>query len=284
MRTDHWLLRAAVAIAAIAQIPLAAFYLNASTGLPLANARAPYAAAFFLLAAWFAVLTQRHPGRPRTLMLTGLLLAALQIALGGIGGLRALPSGTEPVPEAFGMAFQASWTALLGMAALVCYLLSFLALPGRGQLGSPRWRPALAVALLLWLADLAVRLQWLAPVLPIGQTRPVLTLAGVLLAARDAITLGLAIALLLVVIELAAGMAVPGRRAAVVGAALLVAVRSAALTLTASWLPIWAGAAFSLVLSTLVQAAGFVGSLLLALAAARAVTAKPRRRARQRSR
>jgi len=220
LTSDRWLLSAAGMAAAAAWIlAVSSRELGLATWVPV-TVRALWAAAFAMLFTWFGVAALDQPPRLRVPMLAGLGLSMLRLGLGFLAGSAALPSGTESALRTLGMFLRGWWPDLLGVAALGCFLVAFLGMP-RG--GSPRrwWPRVLLVAVLVCLADLAVGLRWLAPVVPALGAWRTLRLLGVLVVAGRAVAVGVAIALLLVVLERRAGMVAGAVRAGVAGGALL---------------------------------------------------------------
>jgi hypothetical protein len=217
---DRWLLGAAATAAAAAWILAVSWpELAGAAWVPL-TVRVLRVAALAMLFTWFGVATLDHPPRLRVPMLAGLGLSMLRLGLGFLAGSAALPSGTESALRTLGMFLRGWWPDLLGVAALACYLVAFLGMSRREPLR--RWWPrVLPVAVLVSLADLAVGLRWLVPVVPASGAKPTLPLLVVLVVAGRAVAVGIAIASLLVVLDRRAGMVAGAVRAGVAGEALL---------------------------------------------------------------
>jgi hypothetical protein len=274
---DRWLLVAAgVAAVAAWALPLVSPYLNVpSWAAP--TGRVLRVAAFALLFTWFGVAALDRPRRVRVPMLAGLALSMLRPALDFLAEWAPLPSGTESAPRAVGLFLRGSWPRLLGVAALACFLVAFLGMRGGGALRRLRWVPPVAV--LAWLADLAVGLRQLAAFAPPAGQRSWTLLGGLEVTARSVAT-GLAIALLLVVLDKAAGMGSGAAGAGVAGAALLVVAWAVGVQVVLSRLvgpPLPPPLTFAL-LSAPSGLALFAGTALLASAAAAEPPAAPPRR------
>lgn len=253
-----WMLRVAV-VAALARWLLAAL----TPGLldlpwPLWAARLLDTAAFAALLAWFGTAAAARPGRVRVPMWAGLLLATLGAAL------TFLPESGGPVPATPEL-LLGTLPTLLGAAAVACFLVAFLGLPGREAGGRPWPRPLPALAGLAWGIDAAVGLWWLAQFEPAAPDEAALLWPGVLLSAGRAAATGSAIALAFVVADRRPAMA----RAGLAGAILLVLAWSLTLQLGISWLvPLLPQALGWLILSAPVLLTGFAGTALVAVAAA----------------
>jgi hypothetical protein len=188
---DRWLLGAAGTAAAAAWVLAAGWPELAGAAWLALTVRGLWVAAFAMLFTWFGVAALDHPPRLRVPMLTGLGLSMLRLGLGFLAGPAGLPLGSESALRTLGMFLRGWWPDLLGVAALACYLVAFLGMPGR--VGLRGWWPrVLPVALLVCLADLAVGLRWLAPVVPAPGARPVLPPLGVLVAWGTMVETGLA--------------------------------------------------------------------------------------------
>ena len=217
---DRWLLGAAATAAAAAWILAVSSLELAGAAWVAPTVRGLRVAAFAMLFTWFGVAALDRPPRLRVPMLAGLGLSMLRLALDFLAGSAALPSASESALETLGMFLRVWWPDLLGIAALGCYLVAFLGVPRREPLR--RWWPrVLPVAVLVCLADLAVGLRWLAPVVPASGAKPTLPLLVVLVVAGRAAAVGIAVALLLVVLDRWAGMVARAVRAGVAGGALL---------------------------------------------------------------
>jgi hypothetical protein len=274
---DRWLLVAAgVAAVAAWDLPLVSPYLNVpSWAAP--TGRVLRVAAFALLFTWFGVAALDRLRRVRVPMLAGLALSMLPPALAVLAGSAPLPSETDSALRTLGLFLRGWWPRLLGMAALACFLVAFLGMRGGGALRRRRW--VLPVAVLAWLADLAVGLRELAAFAPPAGQRSWTLLGGLEVTARSVAT-GLAIALLLVVLDRAAGMAAVAVGAGVAGAALLAAAWAVSVQVVLSRLvgpPLPPPLTFAL-LSTPPGLALFAGTALLASAAAAEPPAAPPRR------
>ena len=274
---DRWLLVAAgVAALAAWALPLVSPELIVpSWAAP--TGRVLRVAAFALLFTWFGVAALDRPRRVRVPMLAGLALSMLRPALDFLAEWTPLPSGTESAPRAVGLFLRGSWPRLLGVAALACFLVAFLGMRGGGALRRLRWVPPVAV--LAWLADLAVGLRQLSAFAPPAGQRSWTLLGGLEVTARSVAT-GLAVALLLVVLDKAAGMGSGAAGAGVAGAALLVVAWAVSVQFVLSRLvgpPLPATLTFAL-LSTPSGLAVFTGTALLASAAAAGPPAAPPRR------
>jgi hypothetical protein len=273
---DGWLLGVA-GIAAAAAWVLAVSFLELA-GLPGATwgpltVRVLWVAAFAMLFTWFGVAALDHPPRLRVPMLAGLGLSMLRLGLGFLAGSAVLPLGTESALWTLGMFLREWWPDLLGVAALVCYLVAFLGMPRREPLRQ-WWPRVLPVAVLVCLADLAVGLPRLAPVAPALGARPTLPLLGVLVVAGRAVAVGIAVALLLVVLERRAGMVAGAVRAGVAGGALLAVAWSNMVAIGLARLAVLLGPA--LLARALLAPFGlalFAGTALVAFAAAQAPAA-----------
>jgi hypothetical protein len=217
---DRWLLGAAGIAAAAAWILAVSSPELAAAAWVAPTVRVLRVAAFAMLFTWFGVAALDHPPRLRVPMLVGLGLSTLRLGLGFLAASAALPSGTESALRTLGMFLRGWWPDLLGIVALACYLVAFLGMPRR-ESPRPSWPRVLPVAVLVCLADLAVGLRWLAPVAPAPGAKPMLPLLGVLVVAGRALAAGIAIALLLVVLDRRAGMVAGAVRAGVAGGALL---------------------------------------------------------------
>jgi hypothetical protein len=214
---ERWLLGVAVVAAVVAWALRGSWWWLG--GVPTARVLA--AAAFGALLVWFGVAGLDRPARVRAPLLAGLLLAALQPALVFLEGPEgALPSPDDPVSRALGSYLRGSWPELLNLAALACYLVAVLGLPGRGALAR-RWPWVLPVAVLVWLADLAVGLRWLAPIALPPQGRPTLTPHGVIRVGARELAVGMAIVLLLAVLDRRPGLTRRAFRAGAAGGVLL---------------------------------------------------------------
>jgi hypothetical protein len=217
---DGWLLGAAGTAAAAAWVLAVGWPELAGAAWVAVTVRGLRVAALAMLFTWFGVAALDHPPRLRVPMLAGLGPSMLRPGLGFLAGSAVLPSGTESALRTLGMFLRGWWPDLLGVAALGCYLVAFLGMPRRGSLR--RWWPrVLPVAVLVCLADLAVGLRWLAPVVPASGAWRTLRLLGVLVVAGRAVAVGAAVALLLLVLDRRAGMAAGAVRAGVAGGALL---------------------------------------------------------------
>jgi hypothetical protein len=271
-RSGRGLLGVAVGAAGLLwALNLASFRL-AGSGWLYPAAWGLHALAFAALLVWFGVAGLDHPARVRVPMLGGLLLATLA----SVGRLvfrdsAELPSPSDSVPELL-WRFAGGWLpALLGTAAVACYLAAFLGLPGRASLRPP-WPRALPVAAgLAWSLDLAVGLAWLARVGPIEETGAATTWYSVLLLVLRAVTLGLAVVLVLVVLDRRPAMARRPARAGLAGAALLALGSSvlvqAAVAHLVPLLPQIVGLALFGAVFVVVE---FAGTALLAVAAVEA--------------
>ena len=134
-----------------------------------------------------------RPGRVRVPMLAGLLLATLGAAL----ALLPEPNGRRhrtARPHAREL-LRSALPTLLGAAAVACYLVAFLGLPGRAEPGPPWPRLLPAVAGLAWGIDTAVGLWWLARFEPATPDEAALLWPAVLLSAGRVAATGLAIVL-----------------------------------------------------------------------------------------
>jgi hypothetical protein len=270
----RWLLGAAGTAAAAAWILVVSWpELDGAAWAPL-TIRVLWVAAFAMLFTWFGVAALDHPWRLRVPMLAGLGLSMLRLGLGFLAGSAALPSGTESALRTLGMFLREWWPDLLGVTALGCYLVAFLGMPRRE--GLRQWWPRLLpVAVLACLADLAVGLRWLAPVVPAPGANPTLALLGVLVVAGRAVAVGIAVALLLVVLDRRAGMVGGAVRAGVGGGALLAVawgniVVAGLARLAGSVQPVLLA---RVLLSVPFDLALFAGTALVAFAAARAPAA-----------
>lgn len=271
---ERWLLGVAVVAAVLAWALRGSWWWPG--GVPTARVLA--AAAFGALLVWFGVAGLDRPARVRAPLLVGLLLAALQPALVFLERPEgALPSPDDPVPRALGSYLRGSWPELLELAALACYLVAVFGLPGRGALR--RWWPrVLPVAVLVWLADLAVGLRWLAPIVLAPEDRPTLTPDGVIRVGARGLAVGMAIALLLAVLDRRPGLTRRAFRSGAAGAVLLgltwaVTVQvglSRLAGMVSPQLAVW-------VLTAPSALAWFAGSGLLAVAAAERPPSRARR-------
>ena len=257
-----WLLRLAVA-AALARWLLAALTPGPlDLPWPLWAARLLDTAAFAALLTWFGTAAAGRPARVRVPMRAGLLLATLGAAL------TLLPEPGGPAPATREL-LLGTLPTLLGAAAVACYLVAFLGLPGRAAPGRPWPRLLPAVAGLAWGIDTAVGLWWLAQFEPATPEEAVLLWPGVLLSAGRAAAAGSAVVLAFVIADRRPAMARPAARAGLAGAILLVLAWSLTLQLGISWLvPLLPQTLGSVVLSAPVLLTGFAGTALVAVAAA----------------
>jgi hypothetical protein len=220
---DRWLLGVAVAAAGLLWALNVAGPQLIGGGWPVRAGWALHVLAFAGLLVWFGVAGLDRPPRVRIPMLAGLLLATLASAGRLVFQESAeLPSPSDSVPELLSR-FAGGWVpALLGMAAVACYLAAFLGLPGRATLRPP-WPRALPVAAgLAWGTDLAMGLTWLAWVGPIEETGASTTWYSLLLLIPRAVALGLVIVLAFVVRDRrAGGLARRPARTGLTGAVLL---------------------------------------------------------------
>ena len=271
-RPDRWLLGVAVAAAGLRWALNVASFPLAGLGWLYPTISGLRVLSYAALLVWFGVAGLDHPARVRVPMLGGLLLATLA----SVGRLvfrdsAELPSPSDSVPELL-WRFAGGWLpALLGTAAVACYLAAFLGLPGRASLRPP-WPRALPVAAgLAWSLDLAVGLAWLARVGPIEETGAATTWYSVLLLVLRAVTLGLAVVLVLVVLDRRPAMARRPARAGLAGAALLALGSSvlvqAAVAHLVPLLPQIVGLALFGAVFVVVE---FAGTALLAVAAVEA--------------
>jgi hypothetical protein len=272
-----WLFRIAVA-AALARWLLAALSPE-QLGLPWLDRAAQVLdlAAFAALLAWFGVAATGRPGRVRSPMRAGLLLATLGAALAlvplpAVDGLAA-PDGSGPATAEL---FLVSLPTLLGAAAVACYLVAFLGLAGRAAPGPPWPRLLPAVAGLAWGIDTAVGLWWLAQFEPAAPDEAALLWPGVVLSAGRAAAAGSAIVLAFVAADRRSAMTRPAARAGLAGGILLVLAWSLTPQLATGWLvPLLPQTLASVILGAPVLLAWFVGTALVAVAAA-APQAAPR--------
>jgi hypothetical protein len=217
---DRWLLVAAgVAAVAAWALLLVSPYLDVPSWAD-PTGRVLRVAAFALVFTWFGVAALGRPRRVRAPMLAGLALSMLRPALDFLAESAPLPSGTESALRTLGLFLWGWWPRLLGVAALACFLVAFLGMRGGGALRRRRW--VAPVAVLAWLADLAIGLRELAAFTPPAGQGTSWTLLNALLVATGAVGTGIAIALLLVVLDKAAGMGSAAAGSGVAGAALLV--------------------------------------------------------------
>jgi hypothetical protein len=225
-------------------------------------------AAFAALLAWFAVAGGGRPARVRRPMLAGLGLATLGQALELLPRPAGLPSPADPLVEAAGWFVADRRSSLFGVAALACYLAAFLAMPGGAA--RPAWTRVLpAAAGLVWGIELAIGLRWLARLELVEGAEPVLTWYGVLASVVGAVALGLAVVLLLVVLDRRAGMAGRPARAGRAGAILLVLGSSVLAQSAVGFLaPLLPQALAFAVLDVAFVLAWFAGTALLTVAAA----------------
>ena len=153
--------------------------------------------ALLALLGWFWVAGRAGPARVRVPMLAGLLAATLARGLGRLLQPARPPAGAEPTLEALGLLLRDWLPSLLGVAALACYLVAFCGLPRRGTLW-PVWPVAAGLA---WGIDLAVGLGTLAASRPVEGDAAAPAWSGGLLVATRAVAVGLALALLLALLD-----------------------------------------------------------------------------------
>jgi hypothetical protein len=264
-----WLLGAAVAAAvtgwaraAVTPEPLDPGWRN---GAVLALEVGAYAA----LLAWFRSTADGRPARVRAAMLAGLALAALAAGLAFLPWSAGPPTVADPAGRALALALGATLPSLLGVAALGGYLVAFLALPVPAALRRPWPRGLPAAACLAWGIDLAVGLVWLARVEPTGPGEAVPVWYGVLGSAVRAAGVGLAIALVAVVLDRRPSLSPRAARAGLAGGVLLILAWSVTLQLAVVPLLILLPQTLAVALfSAQVILAGFAGTALLAAAAA----------------
>jgi hypothetical protein len=269
---ESWLLGAAVA-AAVSRWVLAAVRPElGESALADGAVRLLDVARFAALFVWFGVAGLDRPARVRVPMLAGLLLATLGQGLEFLTSSAELPSPADPALKLFGTFLRWSFPSLLGVAALACYLVAFLGMPGRGAVRPP-WPRLLPVAAGLgWVVDLAVGLRWLAAVdrPEAAEATPALpTWYGLLVSAMLAVAVGLAILLVFVVLDRRPGMARRPARASLAGGVLLVVAWSVVVQTGVSWLaaPLPYPLKFA-ILSAPAVLAWFAGTALVAVAAA----------------
>jgi hypothetical protein len=274
---DNWLLGLTGTAAVAAWVLLVSWpEVAGATWVPL-TVRVVRVAAIALLFTWFGVAALDQPLRVRAPMLAGLGLSMLRLGLGFLAESAALPSGTESALRTLGMFLQGWWPDLLGVGALACYLVAFVGMPRR-ELLRQGWLPVLPVAVLACLADLAVGLRWLAPVVLASGTKPTLTLLGLLEVAGRAVAVGIAIALSLVVLDRRAGMAARAVRTGVAGGALLALAGGNMVVTGLAWLPGLPSLLLTrAILSAPLGLAFFAGTALVVFAAAQAPVAPSQR-------
>lgn len=223
-RPDRWLLGVAVAAAGLRWALNVASFPLAGLGWLYPTISGLRVLSYAALLVWFGVAGLDHPARVRVPMLAGLLLATLAAAGGLVlQELGELPSPSDSVPELLWRSAGTWLPDLLGAGAVACYLTAFRRLPGPAAVRSrPPWPRALPVAAgLVWGADLAVGLTWLARVEPIPGTGTAMTWYNLPQLALRAVTLGLAIVLAFAVLARRPAMARRPARAGLTGAVLL---------------------------------------------------------------
>jgi hypothetical protein len=263
-----WLLGLAVA-AALSRWALAALtlqLLGPTWAGPAARALALAAAAALL--AWFRDAGRPRPGQVRVPMLAGLLLATLGAGLAFLLGPAEWAPPVESVPRALELFLRDESPNLLGLAALACYLSALRGLPGRAAPRPPWPRVLPAAAGLAWGLDLAVGLYWLARFEP-APGEAVLTWYGALVLAMRATAVGLALVLVLVVLDRRPGLSRPAAQDGLAGAVLLALAWSLAVQVAAGWLvPHLPQVLAPGLFAAPVVLGGFAGTALLAVAAA----------------
>ena len=231
---DRWLLGVAVAAAGLRWVLNVASPQLIGAGWLAPAGWALHVLGFAALLVWFGVAGLDHPPRVRAPMLAGLLLAALApVVRLLLPSPMEVPSPSDSLPELLAR-HAAEWVpSLLWAAAVACYLVAFLGLPGRAA-PRPPWPRVLPVAAgLAWGIDLAVGLTWLGRFQPLEERGAATAWYGALQLVTGAVALGLAVVLAFVVLDRrAGGMARRPARAGLAGAVLL-ALGSSALFQTA---------------------------------------------------
>jgi hypothetical protein len=221
------------------------------------------------LLAWFWGAAAQRPSRVRVPMLAGLLLATLGAGLALVLGQPEWAPPVESARGALGLFLRDQSPSLFSAAALACYLRAFLGAPGRAA-PRPPWPRALPVA-----AGVAWRVDWPwgwagwpGSSRPARARRPWSGTAswwwpcGPLL-------VGLALVLVLVLLDRRPGLSRPAAQAGLAGAALLVLAWSMTIQVATSWLvPHLPQALVPGLLVAQLVLGGFAGTALLAVAAA----------------
>lgn len=231
-RAASWLLGVAVAAAVLHwSLDVARPELDAAAWLGPVS-RALEVGAFAALLVWFGVAGRDRPARVRVPVLAGLLLTALGQGLQPLVRSAELPPPVDSAQQALALFLRDWLPSVFGLVALACFLVAFLAVPGRGALGSV-WPVAAGLA---WGIDLAFGLVWLMSSLPGEADEAALAWYGLLVSAMRAVALGLAITLLFAVLERRPAMSRGTARAAVWGAVLLGVWWSVTSQYALSWL------------------------------------------------